>query len=171
MNRLNRQLSTILSCTLLLAPALASEPARSAVTAEHEAALSEADRDAFVEILAAIEEGWETAAEAPFRRHFTDAPQAHFVESGGADVGLDHLLEHHVVPEGDALADLELDLEPIEMHAGERFGWVLARSEFRAVVRDDGRQIHSRGYETVVLERRDGTWVVLHSHGSSRPVK
>ena len=129
------------------------------------------DREAFLTVLEAIEEGWETASEPPFRRHFTNAPDAHFVESGGADVGLDHLLSHHVVPEGDALADLSLDLDPIEMHAGPRYGWILARTEFRAVVRRDGRRLHSRGFETVVLARDESGWTVLHSHGSSRPVE
>lgn len=139
--------------------------------AAHAEGLATNDREAFLAVLAAVEEGWETARGAPFRRHFTDAPTAHFVESGAADVGLEHLLEHHVIPEGAALEGLSLDFEPIEMHAGERFGWVLAASEFEARVHTDGRRIRSRGFETLVLERQEGRWVVVHSHGSSRPIE
>jgi len=130
--------------------------------------VSAADRAAFLAVLAGVESGWEEGSGVPFRRHYTADPQALFVESGGADVGVEHLVEHHVVPEGAALADLQLDFEPLQMGVDGDLGWILARSEFRAVVRSDGRAIHSQGYETLVLERSEDGWKVVHAHGSSR---
>ncbi len=57
------------------------------------------EKEAILDIIAAVEYGWENGDGAPFREHFLDFDGARYVESGGQNVGLDDLVTHHVEPE------------------------------------------------------------------------
>ncbi len=131
----------------------------------------EDDAEALIAIVDAIEKGWEQGDGTPFREHFLDFEGARYVESGGQNEGLTDLVEHHVEPEGDALDDFELSLSNVETNIEGDFAWVIADVEFKALVKKDQRQIHSRGYETFLFRRVEGKWKVVHTHSSSRPVK
>lgn len=129
------------------------------------------DEDQLREIITAVEKGWEQADGGPFREHFLDFDGARYIESGGQNVGLTDLVEHHVEPEGDALDSLELDFSNIVTHVEGDFAWAIADVEVKAVVKSDKREIHNRGYETFLFRRIDDKWRVIHTHSSSRPVK
>lgn len=129
-----------------------------------------ADEEQLVSIIAAIESGWEEADGKPFRTHFLKSDTARYIEGGGQNVGLDDLVDHHVVHEGDALSSLELNFTNIETHVEDDFAWAIADVEVIATIRADGRRIHNKGYETFVFKKIDQDWKVLHTHSSSRPV-
>jgi len=131
----------------------------------------EDDAESLIAIVDAIEKGWVQADGTPFREHFLDFEGARYVESGGQNEGLTDLVEHHVEPEGDALANFELSLSNVETNIEGDFAWAIADVELNALVKKDQRQIHSRGYETFLFRRVDGKWKVVHTHSSSRPVK
>ncbi len=131
----------------------------------------ENDAESLIAIVDKIEKGWEQGDGTPFREHFLDFEGARYVESGGQNEGLTDLVEHHVEPEGDALDDFELSLSNVETNIEGDFAWVIADVEFKALVKKDQRQIHSRGYETILFRRVNGKWMVVHTHSSSRPVK
>lgn len=122
-------------------------------------------------IIDAVEDGWEQGDPAPFERHFLDFPGARYVESGGQNVGLRDLVDHHVVPEKDVLESLELSFDDVEVHFEDDFAWALASVEVRAVVRADGRVIDKTGYETFLFRDVGGRWMVVHTHSSTRPRK
>lgn len=122
-------------------------------------------------IIAAIESGWENGDGTPFRKHFLDFEGARYVETGGQNEGLDDLVSHHVEPESGALDGMDLDFSNIEVHLEGDFAWAIADTEFQATVVSDGREIHSRGYQTFLFRKVDGEWKVVHTHSSSRPVK
>jgi len=128
------------------------------------------DAAKLVAIIHAVEKGWEDADGTPFREHFLDFEGARYVESGGQNLGLSDLVEHHVEPEGDALDSLELTFSEIETHIEGEFAWAIANTEIKAVVKTDKRVIHNRGYETFLYRRVNGEWKVVHTHSSSRPV-
>ncbi len=128
------------------------------------------DRDAIVGIIDDIRVGWEQADGKPFRKHFLDFDGARYIESGGQNVGLADLIEHHVEPEGDALK-LELEFENPQIHVEGDFAWAIFDTEVRGTIYKTGRKIHNRGFETIVLRKIDGQWKVLHTHSSGRPVK
>ena len=67
------------------------------------------DKDQIKDIIKQIEYGWENGDGAPFKKHFFDFKGARYFESGGQNVGLSDLIEHHVEPEKDALVFLSLD--------------------------------------------------------------
>lgn len=129
------------------------------------------DAAALIDIIDAIEKGWEQSDGTPFREHFLNFEGARYVESGGQNKGLTDLVEHHVEPEGDALSGLDLSLSNIETHIEGDFAWAIADVEVRALVKRDQRKIHNRGYETFLFRRVEGAWKVIHTHSSSRPVK
>ncbi len=129
------------------------------------------DAEEMTAIIQAIEYGWEQADGAPFREHFLDFDGARYVESGGQNVGLSDLIDHHVEPEGDALDGLELNFSNIETHVEGQFAWAIADVEVIAVIKSGGRKIHNRGYETFLFRRVGNEWKVVHTHSSSRPVK
>ena len=81
------------------------------------------------------------------------------------------MVEHHVEPEGDALADFELSLSNVKTHIEGEFAWAIADVEVKATIKSDRREIHNRGYETFLFRLVDGKWKVIHTHSSSRPVK
>ena len=129
------------------------------------------DAAALIDIIDAIEKGWEQSDGTPFREHFLNFEGARYIESGGQNEGLTDLVEHHVEPEGDALSALDLSLSNIETHIEGDFAWAIADVEVRALVKRDQRNIHNRGYETFLFRRVEGAWKVIHTHSSSRPVK
>ncbi len=129
------------------------------------------DSAALTAIIDAVANGWEQADGTPFREHYLDFDGARYIESGGQNAGLTDFIEHHVIPEGDALDDLELTYSKIDTHIEGDFAWAIASTEFKATVKSDQREIHSRGYETFLFRRVNGTWKVLHTHSSSRPVE
>lgn len=129
------------------------------------------DEAQLVAIIESIEKGWEQADGAPFREHFLDFEGARYIESGGQNQGLSDLVDHHVVPEGDALKDFDLSFSNIETHVEGTFAWAIADVEVIATLTRDGRRIHNRGYETFLFRSDGGQWKVVHTHSSSRPVK
>ncbi len=140
-------------------------------TASSAQAQTESDEQSLAVIIVAIERGWEEADGAPFRAHFLDFEGARYIESGGQNEGLTDLIEHHVEPEGDVLAGLDLNFSNIETHIEGNFAWAVADVEVIATVKSDGREIHNRGHETFLFRRVGTEWKVVHTHSSSRPVK
>jgi len=140
-------------------------------SAESAEASIDGDRQALMEIIEAIELGWENGDGQPFREHFLDFEGARYIESGGQNEGLADLIEHHVEPEGDALADFDLSLSNIETHFEGDFAWVIADVRVSATVNRSGRRIDNRGHETFLFRRVGTVWKVVHTHSSSRPVK
>jgi len=124
-----------------------------------------------ISIIQSIEHGWEQADGKPFRTHFLDFEGARYIESGGQNQGLSDLVDHHVVPEGDALEDFDLTFSNIETHLEGAFAWAIADVELRATLTSDDRRIHNKGYQTFLFRLLGDEWKVVHTHSSSRPVK
>jgi hypothetical protein len=130
----------------------------------------ENDSEELAAIIDAIEKGWEQGDGQPFREHYLDYEGARYIEGGGQNEGLDDLVGHHVEPEGDALADFELNLTNVETHVEGDFAWAVVDVDVKALVKSEQREIHNRGYETFLFRRVGGAWKVVHTHSSSRPV-
>ena len=131
----------------------------------------EDDATALIAIIDAVEKGWEQGDATPFRKHFLDFDGARYVESGGQDAGLTHLIEHHVVPESGSFDNFEVTFSNIDTHVEGDFAWAVADFEYTAIVKRDQSELHSRGYETFLFRRVDGNWLIVHTHSSVRPVK
>lgn len=123
-----------------------------------------------VDIIGAIEKGWEQGDGAPFESHFLDFEGARYIESGGQNEGLTDLVENHVEPEGHALANFDLVFSNVETHIEGDFAWAIVDVELTATVVRDNRKIHRRGYQTLIFRRVDDEWKVVHTHNSTRSI-
>lgn len=122
-------------------------------------------------IIEAVRVGWVEADGTPFRKHFLDFEGARYFEGGGQNTGLTDLIDHHVVPEGDAFDGFELIFTNIETHIENGFAWALVDSELKATVKRDGRVIHNKGRGTYLFRMVGEEWKVVHTNSASRPVK
>lgn len=135
------------------------------------AVADDSDESRIVRIITDIERGWETADGAVFREHFLDFEGARYIEGGGQNSGLSDLIDHHVVPEGDAFNGFELTFANTEVHVEGNFAWAIADTEILATLKHDDQKIHYRGYATFLLREIEEEWKVVHTHSSSKPVK
>ncbi len=129
------------------------------------------DEAPILEIIAAVEYGWENGDGAPFREHFLDFEGARYVESGGQNEGLDDLVTNHVEPEKDALEYLTLDFSNIEVHFEGNFAWAIADTKVGGKVRSSGVEFDKKGFQTFLFRYVNGAWKVVHTHSSSRDAK
>lgn len=126
------------------------------------------DPELIAGIMQEVAEGWENADGAPFERHYLDFQEARYIETGGQNVGLRDLVDNHVVPEGDALSSLALELSNIEVHFEGAFAWAIADVELHATIASDGSSLHRTGYETFLFRWAGSAWKVVHTHSSTR---
>ncbi|MCH7824832.1 MAG: nuclear transport factor 2 family protein [Acidobacteria bacterium] len=120
-------------------------------------------------IIADVEAGWENTDGAPFEHHYLDFEGARCVESGRQNEGLRDLIDHHVVPEGESLFRLELDITNIEVNFEAGFAWAIGDVEVKATIASSAAALHRRGYETFLFRWIEGAWRVIHTHSSTRP--
>lgn len=132
--------------------------------------LPDSDEDQLRYIILAVKSGWENADGGPFYQHYLNQNGARFIESGGQNIGLKDLVEHHVEPEGTVLESLDLTFSNIETHIEGDFAWAVADIDVTATVKEDGRAIHNRGHETFLFRRVGTEWKVVHTHSSTRAV-
>jgi hypothetical protein len=129
------------------------------------------DAAALEQIIEAVRNGWLEADGRPFRENFLDFDGARYIETGGQNEGLANLVEHHVEPEGHALADFELNFSNVEVYLEGDFAWALVDVDLEATVISRDEKISRKGYETFLFRRIDGQWKVVHTHSSTRPKK
>ena len=129
---------------------------------------NKSDEDEIRNIINHVKYGWENGDGMPFRKHFLDFEGARYFESGGQNDSLTDLVEHHVEPEKDALVFLSLDFSNIQINIEGDFAWALADSAVKGEVKKSGRKFDKTGFQTFILKKIKGEWMVLHTHSSSR---
>jgi uncharacterized membrane protein len=135
----------------------------------HDAPPVSADEREILDIIDAVETGWENGNGEPFRTHFLDWDGARYFESGGGNTGLDDLVENHVEPEKDAIPDLELGFSNIAVHfEGNGFAWATADTTIKGTLASSGDTLNRRGKQTLLFRRINSDWKVVHTHSSSR---
>ncbi|WP_300381865.1 DUF2231 domain-containing protein [Henriciella sp.] len=135
----------------------------------HDAAPASPEEQAILDIIEAVETGWETGNGEPFRTYFLDWDGARYFESGGGNTGLDDLVENHVEPEKDAIPDLELGFSNIDVHfEDDGFAWAVADTTIQGTLAASGDQLDRRGKQTLLFRKIDKDWKVVHTHSSSR---
>lgn len=126
------------------------------------------DTDKIKHIISQIDYGWENGDGMPFRKHFLDFDGARYFESGGQNVGLNDLVEHHVEPEKDALMFLDIEYNNIEVHFEGDIAWALADTLVKGEVKKSGKKFDKKGHQTFLFKSVEGEWKVIHTHSSSR---
>ena len=132
---------------------------------------SQQDIQSLETIIQEVARGWEQASAQPFQVHFLDQPGARYIEGGGQNNGLDDLVDHHVIPEGEYLTNFNLRVDPVEIHIEGNMAWAITNVEITGIIKKDNRKIHSRGFQTILFRKMSESWKIIHTHSSSRPVK
>lgn len=136
-------LVTLVMGVLLTGVALAEEP-EDAVEAFHTALVGQ-DREAVLALL---------------------VPEVVILESGGYEASREEYAAHHLAGDMEFSASTESTVERSWSGRHGDVAWVLRSASTKGNFR--GREIDSRGVETMVLKQVDGQWRIAHVHWSSR---
>lgn len=88
------------------------------------------------------------------------------LESGGAERSAAEYLSGHAGDDAEFLKSARVELIKRRARVDGDLAWVGSESEIRTS--HDGKPVVLLSTETMVLQRRDGAWKILHIHWSSR---
>lgn len=95
-------------------------------------------------------------------------PDAIIAESGGAERSLEDYAAHHLPADMAFIAAVETTLKDRNVIAGETMATVISESQIHGAFQ--GKTVHSRMMETMVLRREGERWRIAHIHWSSAPI-
>ena len=95
------------------------------------------------------------------------APNVLIFESGNAETSLEEYAGHHMPADMAFLATMDMTLIARQVTAGRDMAVISSRSRLTGFYKDTEQDIIST--ETLVLQRTNGQWQVVHVHWSSNP--
>lgn len=95
------------------------------------------------------------------------APDVLIFESGHAETSLEEYAGHHMPADMAFLATMDMTLLSRQVTAGRDMAVISSRSRLSGFYQDTEQDIIST--ETLVLQRTNGDWQVVHVHWSSSP--
>mgnify|MGYP002623342787 FL=1 len=93
-------------------------------------------------------------------------PGVHIIEGAGVNHGWSDYRDHHLAPELEVFEDFSYRWFSIEPVVEGDAAWAAFRYELAADTPDGHVEVEGRG--TIVLQRRDSRWRVVHLHTSGR---
>ncbi len=93
------------------------------------------------------------------------SPDVVIFEGGGAERSLEAYRSHHMAADMQFLAGVTSNVTVQDVHERANHAWVISESRTHGTYQT--KEIDSVGTETVILERRDGKWTIVHIHWSS----
>lgn len=90
----------------------------------------------------------------------------HIIEGAGINHGWEDYRDHHLRPELAEFQNVQYRYYAIEPVVRGNLAWASFRYDL-AVDTPQGR-VEAEGRGTLVLEKRDGRWVIVHQHTSGR---
>jgi len=91
----------------------------------------------------------------------------HIIEGSGVNHGWEDYRDHHLAPELEAFENFTYRYFAIEPQVRGNFSYAAFRYELSADTNSGRIDIEGRG--TVILEKTDGQWKIVHLHTSGRP--
>ena len=91
----------------------------------------------------------------------------HIIEGAGVNHGWEEYRDDHLEPELQAFQNLEYRYFAIEPQVRGNIAYAAFRYELSADTEDSQIDIEGRG--TIILEKMDGQWKIVHIHTSGRP--
>lgn len=132
----------------------------------------EENRNEIRSVLRAVTGAWEDSDTASFRRYYANGKEVRMIEGGRQNIGVDDLIQHHVLPHHEEFAELKINVKDTEVHLLNGYASAWAIQDFDVKIRTkDGKETRATGFETIVLQRLNGKWKIVHSHTSTRRVK
>jgi ketosteroid isomerase-like protein len=90
-------------------------------------------------------------------------------ESGHANYGWADYRDHHLGPEMKEMTNTKYSFSDMKIHLAGKTAWATMKYSIAADVGEAGKMRHvdGAGLATVVLEKRDGQWRIVHWHSSA----
>lgn len=122
-------------------------------------------------IINEIAKGWEKGDTVVFRKYYTHDSTARMIETGDQNVGVEDLIQHHVLVERGYFEERGSLINAVEIHLARDFksAWSISDFEFWATTKD-GEHFHTKGFETMIWEKKNDGWKIIHSHYSAGKV-
>lgn len=96
------------------------------------------------------------------------SPNVIIAEGGGAERSVDEYAGHHMPADMAFTAAVDFTLKKRDVIASGDLATVVSESQIHGTYKDN--KIHSRMMETMVLQREDDQWRIVHIHWSSAPI-
>jgi len=123
------------------------------------------DADAVRKTLTDMAAAFERDDRAALERLWATDESVLVFENGHANVGWANYRDTHLGPEMAAMENTRFVLEDVRAHVTGSTAWVTLSYTISADV--SGRRVDGNGLATVVLEKRDGRWLIVHWHSSN----
>lgn len=97
------------------------------------------------------------------------SPEVIIFESGGAEMSREEYGSHHLAGDMEFVRATKTTVVDEQSGQAADMAWVLRRTTTTGTFR--GKQINSRGTETMILRRSETGWLIAHIHWSSHTPK
>jgi ketosteroid isomerase-like protein len=118
-------------------------------------------------VIEAVAAGMQAADFTSLDTLFSDSRGLHIIEGAGVNHGWADYRDNHLAPELRAFENFSYRWFAIEPTVDGNAAWSPFRYELSADA--GGRHVEIEGRGTIVLQRTDGQWKVVHMHTSGRP--
>ncbi len=104
------------------------------------------------------------------RRIWSSGPEVTFIHPHGTEYGLDQIIEDVYGKAMGAYSKRELLPESPQIHVYGDTAWSEFSWTFHATQKSDGKNVTSKGRETQIYRKENGTWRIVHVHYSGAQV-
>ncbi len=156
---LSRWLTGLIACVVLFAGVTAYGQSTSA---------DEAQIDS---LLAKYRQSVDTLDPALITEIWSNDLQVSFIHPLGTDEGLDQIRADIFGKIMGMFSKRDLTFDTRTIHVNGDSAWVEITWTFRAVWKDSGKPVTTKGRETQVLVRENGAWHIVHVHYSGPPTE
>ncbi len=100
------------------------------------------------------------------RKIWSSGPEVTFIHPHGTEYGLDQIIEDVYGKAMGSYSKRELLPDNPQVHVYGDTAWSEFAWTFRAVQKSDGKNVTSKGRETQIYRKENGTWRIVHVHYS-----
>lgn len=86
-------------------------------------------------------------------------------ENGGVNEGWENYRNKHLAPELKSFRDLKFAVSDIAVKTNKKLAW--ATYKYTLAADFNKQKIETGGIGTMIFEKKDGKWLIVHSHTSS----
>lgn len=119
-------------------------------------------------VVASVGAGMEAGDFDALDQLFVSDRGLHIIEGAGVNHGWADYRDNHLKPELEGFRNFSYQWHSIEPQVSGETAFAAFRYDLSAETERGEIEIEGRG--SIVLERRDGRWMVVHLHTSGRPV-
>ncbi|REJ76283.1 MAG: DUF4440 domain-containing protein [Acidobacteria bacterium] len=124
----------------------------------------DSDKDAVLKVLMLEAESIEKNDIDSLNKIWSPDDSVLIFENGGIDKGWKNYRDHHLAPELRAFKNTKFSISDAVVSVDHDTAWATYRYSLDADYKE--RKIESKGLGTMVFEKTNGKWLIVHSHTS-----